>query len=153
MNKTAGTAQALRHPRLRAGRPSADGRVSATGHPPRRDQRQSPREAALVLDADGRIAGANAAAAALLRREQPSLLGQALATILPHLPLACDTPGYNLAYAVFQGLQPCWQRQNALAPDGRRIALDVQLASARVHGSRFITLGLRPALRPCGASA
>lgn len=106
-----------------------------------------------MLEADGRIAEANAAAASLLRRERPSLLGQALATILPHLPLACDTPGYNLAYAVFQGLQPSWQRQDALAPDGRRIALDVQLASARVHGARCITLDLRPALRPNGAAA
>lgn len=101
-------------------------------------------DAALIIDTHGRIADASTAAAALLGRRLDALLGHAITSVMPHLPFAADTPGYNIAYAIFQGANPGWQSHPALTADGHQVPVEAALASALVNGARFITLCLRP---------
>ena len=105
---------------------------------------QSDHDAALIIDSHGRIADASMGAAALLGRRLDALLGHAITSVMPRLPLAADTPGYNMAYAIFQGANPGWQAHAALTADGRQVPVEAALASALVNGARFITLCLRP---------
>ena len=104
-------------------------------------------DAALIIDTHGRIADASMGAAALLGRRLDALLGHAITSVMPRLPFAADTPGYNMAYAIFQGANPGWQPHPALTADGRQVPVEASLASALVNGARFITLCLRPGSR------
>jgi hypothetical protein len=101
-------------------------------------------DAALIIDTHGRIADASVGATALLGRRLDALLGHAITSVMPQLPFAADTPGYNMAYAIFQGGHPDWQPHPAVTADGRLVRVEAALASALVNGARFITLCLRP---------
>ena len=108
-------------------------------------------DAALIIDTHGRIAEASTGAAALLGRRLDALLGHAITSVMPHLPLAADTPGYNMAYAIFQGANPGWHPHAALTADGHQVPVEASLASTLINGARFITLCLRPGPRPLQA--
>jgi PAS domain-containing protein len=103
------------------------------------------KDAALMLDITGRISAANAAAALLLGRPPGSLCGLAASALMPQLPFAADTPGYNMAYAIFHTGDARWQPHQAIAADGRRVAIELVLACSSLEGRRVITLSLRPA--------
>jgi PAS domain-containing protein len=99
----------------------------------------------LTIDAGGRIVACSPQAAALLE-QQPSILpGHSVRELIPELPFAPNTPGYNLAYAVFHAMDPIWIRRTALGAGGRTIPVDTALSSMLINGKRHITLGLRPA--------
>ena len=104
-------------------------------------------DAALIIDTHGRIADASTGAADLLGRRLDALLGHAITSVMPHLPFAADTPGYNMAYAIFHGADRVWQTHPVVSTDGQLVPVEATLASALVNGARFITLCLRPGSR------
>lgn len=108
---------------------------------------QESRDAALIIDTHGRIADASTGAVTLLGRRLDALIGQAITSVMPRLPFAADTPGYNMAYAIFHGADPVWQPHPAVTTDGQLVPVEATLASALVNGARFITLCLRPGSR------
>ena len=91
-------------------------------------------EADLTLDLEGRITDCTPAAARLLACNADSLTGQAIKTVIAQLPLAPDTPGYNLAYAVFHGRDGGWVRRVARLQNGQKIAVEVALGSTYWQG-------------------
>lgn len=101
------------------------------------------RDAALTADAQGVITDYSLAAAHLLGRSAESLTGKPLNQLIHQLPFGPNTPGYNLAYAIFHGVDSRWQRHTSVAPDGRVIAVDVALASVMMNGKRAIKLTLK----------
>lgn len=111
-----------------------------------REQRWQAREAALLLDIEGRITDANSAAATLLGRRASALEGQDISQLIPDLPLSRTTPGYNLAYAAFHAGATGWLAHTALTVQGEFLPIEFSLACVRVHGVRVIALTLRPAL-------
>lgn len=111
-----------------------------------REQRWEAREAALLLDSEGRITDANAAAATLLGRRASALEGKDISQLVPDLPLSRTTPGYNLAYAAFHAGAPGWLAHTALTARGEFMPIELSLASVRVHGVRVIALTLRPTI-------
>jgi len=109
---------------------------------------QGGRDAALIIDTHGRIADASTGAVTLLGRRLDALIGQAITSVMPRLPLAAETPGYNMAYAIFHGADRVWQPHPAVTTDGRLVPVEATLASALVNGARCITLFLRPGSHP-----
>ena len=109
------------------------------------EQRWQAREAALVLDSEGRVTDANEAAATLLGYPMGALEGLAVNQLIPDLPLSMTTPGYNLAYAAFHAAATDWPTHAALTAGGQFLPIDLSIACVRVHGMRVIALTLRPA--------
>lgn len=103
------------------------------------------RDAALTVDAHGRITTYSPAAAALLGRGAEDLSGDDLSLWIKQLPFRPDTPGYNLAYAVFHGARGLWHRYTVVSPGGQSIPLDVALSSVMMNGVRSIQLTLKAA--------
>ncbi len=100
--------------------------------------------AALIIDAAGCITDCSPAAKELLGRQSESLSGRAVAALIPGLPFAIDTPGYNIAYAVFHAADRQRMRHMALLADGRRLPIDVALGSLTMNGHLCIALTLKP---------
>lgn len=100
--------------------------------------------AVVITDADGRVTDCNGAAAKLLNRQPEKLPGENLSTLLPGLPFARETPGYNLAYAGFHAGAERWLSGTAHMNDGSRIAVDISFRTAKRNHQRFIMLTLRP---------
>lgn len=103
------------------------------------------RDAALTADAHGYITDYSLAAAHLLGRSAENLTGKPLWQLIHQLPFGQNTPGYNLAYAVFHGADGRWQRHTTIAPDGQVTSIDVAMASVMMNGSRAIKLTLKAA--------
>lgn len=101
--------------------------------------------ASVTVDAHARITGASPAGAQLLGRQVESLLGQPLSKLIDHLPFGDNTPGYNLAYAVYHGVGGAWQRHTTATPNGQVVGLDVALSSVMMNGSRAIQLTIKAA--------
>lgn len=110
-----------------------------------REQRWQAREAALLLDSEGRVTDANEAAATLLGYPMGALEGLAINQLIADLPLSATTPGYNLAYAAFHAAATEWPAHTALTARGHFLPIELSIASMRVHGMRVIALTLRPA--------
>lgn len=99
------------------------------------------RRPALTVTPSGHITDCNPAAAVLLGQRSNSLSGHAVASLIEHLPLGQGTPGYNLAYAIFNG--GAWQQRVAHSADGRRIPIEVTLAVVGSHSTRVIQITLK----------
>lgn len=121
-------------------------RLSAPSRMPSlpREQSWQAREAALVLDNEGRVTDANEAAATLLGYHAAALEGLAVNQLIPDLPLSITTPGYNLAYAAFHAAATHWPAHTALTAKGDFLPIELTFACVRVHGIRVIALTLRP---------
>lgn len=102
------------------------------------------RNAVLTIDTEGRITNCNPEARELLGWQSESLEGRPVTEVVPELPFSPKTPGYNLAFAVFQAANGVWVRQRARLADGRELAVDMALSSMLVNFKRHITLSLRP---------
>ena len=101
------------------------------------------REATVTVDAHGRIAHCSAAGAELLGSQVESLIGQPLSQFFDQLPFDPNTPGYNLAYAVFHSAEGRWQRHRVATPDGLRVGVDMAMSSVRMKGRRAIQITLK----------
>lgn len=107
-------------------------------------EHQSPeRDAVLTIDAEGRITACTLEAKELLGWESECPEGCAATTVIPELPFSANTPGYNLAYAVFHSANGMWLRRVALLADGRKALVDIEMSSIVVKLKRYITLNLR----------
>jgi hypothetical protein len=83
----------------------------------------------LILAPCSRIAACDAGAARLFRCAPSALLGKAIASFLPDLPLKEHFPSENVRYASQFGSVVLWQPQRALASGGGE--LDVELILSR----------------------
>ena len=104
----------------------------------------SPHEASLIVDVAGRITHCSRAAIELLGQKSEALLGRALAAVIEGLPMAPDTPGYNLAYAILQAAEGQWVHGKALQVDGQRLPVDILFSDVMKRLPFFITLTLKP---------
>ena len=106
---------------------------------------QSPmaHNAVLTIDAEGRITDCNPEAKELLGWQSETLEGHAVTEVVPELPFSKNTPGYNLAFAVFHAANGVWMRRMARLADGRELFVDMALSSMLVNFKRHITLSLR----------
>lgn len=103
-------------------------------------------DAGLTLDVNGCITNCTPAAARLLGCDADSLAGQAIKTLIAKLPLASNTPGYNLAYAVFHSRDSGWMHCTVQSHNGQKIPVEVALGSTHLRRQRLITLNLRLAV-------
>lgn len=99
--------------------------------------------ATLILDLSGRIRYCSAAAGQLFRRHPAEMIGGPIAALLPELPIRADTPGYNLAYAIFWFSSAGWRRLRITIPAGRGFLLDVSADTVMLEGKRGLVLVLR----------
>ena len=95
----------------------------------------------LILDAEGRVTGASGNIEQLLGIQICELTGQCVSAILPGIPLSKLTPGYNLAYAVFNRARTV--SHNARDARGDGITVDAVLSSHRDGHAHGIALALR----------
>ncbi|CAK0780268.1 hypothetical protein CCP3SC15_720002 [Gammaproteobacteria bacterium] len=102
------------------------------------------RDAALIIDIDGRINCCSPAAAELLGSGSEILRGNTVAAVIPGLPFTPNTPEYNIAYAIFHGADDLWVRHTALSVDGRKIPIDVAFVGVMNNGGAFIVLTIKP---------
>ena len=108
------------------------------------DTEQQPEgDAVLTVDKQGRIANCNQVAKTLLGWEGAVLEGHPVTDVIPELPFSPNTPGYNLAFAIFHAGNGAWMRRIALMVDGKRIAVDTALSSVKIGYKRQIKLCLR----------
>lgn len=103
-------------------------------------------ESSLVVDGGGRIEACSAHLAASLGWPAETLVGLPVSTVIEKLPFAVNTPGYNLAYAVFHSTGRVWIRSIALSAQGLKIPVDIALSKVVVKGKCCIGLRLRPPL-------
>jgi len=101
------------------------------------------RDATVTVDIHGRITDHSMAGAQLLGCQVENLMGKPLSQFLDQLPFGDNTPGYNLAYAVFHGAGGRWQRHSVAKPGGLVSGVDVALSSVMLNGSRAIQLTLK----------
>jgi len=73
-------------------------------------------------------------------------VGLSVSAIVPELPFAMNTPGYNLAYAVFHATEGQWTRRTALSAQGLKVPVDIAVSKVTVAGKPCIALRLRPPL-------
>jgi PAS domain S-box-containing protein len=102
--------------------------------------------AVLTIDAEGRITDCNQEANELLGWRSETLEGHPVTEVVPELPFSPNTPGYNLAFAVFHAANGVWMRRMARLADGRELFVDMALSSMLVNFKRHITLSFRPSL-------
>jgi PAS domain-containing protein len=107
------------------------------------EARPSTRNAVLTINAQGRITACNTEAQELLGWSSGCPDGIAATSVMPELPFSPNTPGYNLAFAVFNAANGIWMRQVALLKDGQKVLVDVALSSVVVKFRRYITLSMR----------
>jgi hypothetical protein len=100
----------------------------------------------LVVDGVGRIERCSPSVTALLGWPAGALVGLSVSAIFPELPFAANTPGYNLAYAVFHATEGRWTRRTALSAQGLKVPVDIALSKVTVAGRPCIALRLRPRL-------
>jgi hypothetical protein len=100
----------------------------------------------LVVDGVGRIERCSPNVTALLGWPAGALVGLSVSAIFPELPFAANTPGYNLAYAVFHATEGRWTRRTAVSAQGLKVPVDIALSRATVAGKPCIALRLRPRL-------
>ena len=105
-----------------------------------------PRNAVLTIDPEGRITECNPEAKTLLGWETDGPWGRCATAVIPTLPFSPNTPGYNLAYAIFHAANGIWMPRMAYASDGRALSVDTALSSKVVNSVRHIVLSLRPTL-------
>lgn len=100
-------------------------------------------KAVLTIDAEGRITDCNPEANELLGWRSETLEGHPITEVVPELPFSPNTPGYNLAFAVFHAANDVWMQRMARLADGRELFIDMALSSMLVNFKRHITLSLR----------
>lgn len=117
--------------------------IKINGHAGAKISRWIERDAVIVTDISGSITEVSPAAAAMLGQAPDALLGNALKSIIPGLPFAPETPGYNLAYTGLYAIEDLWLRRSAQSADGQEMPIEVALASASMNDNRYIVLTLR----------
>jgi diguanylate cyclase (GGDEF)-like protein/PAS domain S-box-containing protein len=102
----------------------------------------------LVLDADARVRYCSPGAYELFGRNAADLIGGAITSLIPDLPLRAGTAGYNLAYVGFHAGRG-WRRSVALDGAGRELALDLTVDKMELGAAQGIVLTARRASTEC----
>lgn len=101
------------------------------------------READLILDTQGRVVCCSPAATALLGQPANVMANHPVKAVFPGLPIAANTPGYNVAYAVIHGAQGQWTPHQAQTSGGNPVVLEILLTCMKMNKELFIALNLR----------
>jgi hypothetical protein len=99
----------------------------------------------LTLGPEGDITSCDRGIEYLLGSQADVLAGKAITEVMPELPFSAQTPGYNLAYAIFHGANGAKVRRTARSGNGNCLAVETVLSSRNVDGRRSITLNFRSA--------
>jgi len=99
----------------------------------------------LTLDVEGGITSCDEGIEYVLGSQADALAGKAVTAVMPELPFSAQTPGYNLAYAIFHGANGAKVRRTARSGNGNSLAVETVLSSRNVEGRRSITLDFRSA--------
>ena len=97
----------------------------------------------LEMDTQGCITCGDSSIACLLDMHVDTLVGKPVASVIPDIPFSVKTPGYNLAYAIFNATNGDRTRRRAVAANGRAIPLDTMWTVRKVGEQRHITLNFR----------
>lgn len=100
--------------------------------------------AALTVTPAGQIGDCNPAAAKLLGWRAEHLPGCPVAALIERLPLGRHTPGYNVAYALFQ--HGAWHAYIANSAEGLPVAVEVAMHVLQRRSGTVIRLSLRAAV-------
>lgn len=103
-------------------------------------------EASLVINGAGHIEDCSPQLTASLGWPAGGLVGLPVSTVIAKLPFAVNTPGYNLAYAVFHSAEGVWIRSIALSARGVKVPVDIALSKVIFQGKHCIGISLRPPL-------
>lgn len=101
------------------------------------------REAALIVDVNGKIICCSPTTAAMLGQPPEALVSQPVTKVLPNLPMSASTLGYNLAYAVIRGARGEWTEHIAQAANGEQIHLEVLFTCRKVSNNFIFELIFR----------
>lgn len=99
----------------------------------------------LLLDCRGMVRFCNHDGRRLLGGAGADLPGSPIAALLPELRLKHDTPGYNLAYALFRFPNQGWHPARATSGEGRFLNLEMSVSVLRLEGRHHLLVALRPA--------
>lgn len=94
----------------------------------------------LLLDCRGTVRFCNHDVRRLLGTD---FQGCAIAAVLPALRLKPQTPGYNLAYAVFHFPNQDWYPVHAIGGEGQLLDLELSVSVLRVENRHQLLLALR----------
>jgi hypothetical protein len=97
----------------------------------------------LILDRYGCIRACGRDIAALVDVAPGKLIGQPVKSLLPALPIHADTPGYNVAFAIFQasaGHSPVFQFKKS---SGITVAVSVSLTVLETVPEYLLSLEIR----------
>jgi len=100
--------------------------------------------ARLVLDSRARICHCDHTDA--IGRSGDELLHQPIRRTIPGLPLSTITPCYNVAFVRFWFAEEAWRHYLCTTPQGRSLAIDLNMRLI-AHDRRFFLLAL---IRPAG---
>ena len=100
------------------------------------------REAALILDTQGRVVHCSTAAKTLLGQHADAMIDLPVKAVFPKLPMSAQTPGYNLAYAAMHGTHNHWMLHWAQTLGGHCIGLKVRFGRVKMKGELYIALTL-----------
>ena len=102
--------------------------------------------ASMSIDVSGLVVNCTPSAGRMLQGAGTGLAGRAIRDVFPELPFSANTPGYNLAYAIFHAAGKHWVRRVALLKDGRSVSIETRLSTVVGEGGREISMSLRPVL-------
>jgi PAS domain-containing protein len=97
----------------------------------------------MMLDSQGHICSCSEGLAALAGVTPVELVGQAVKTLLPAMPVSGNTPGYNVAFAAFHGASGRVYLSRLIKSDGSSIAVSVLLNVLRANREYRFTLEVR----------
>lgn len=97
----------------------------------------------LVLDTNGIIRFCSAAVAWHAGAIAAGLIGRPIKSLLPQLPFNHDTPGYNVAYAMFSFASGVSYTLLLAKVDGSQMTVDASLSSFKINEEHLFCLELR----------
>ena len=99
--------------------------------------------ATLILDLAGRVLCCNPGASRLIAPDERATVGCQVRTLIPDLPLRAETPGYNLAYAIFWAVGESWRAFGLRDRQGQYHAIQVRLEIIELNGMKHIVVRVR----------
>lgn len=97
----------------------------------------------LILDRYGYIRSCGRDIAALADGAPRQLAGQQVKRLLPALPIHPDTPGFNIAYAVFQAGTKCSSMTQLKKSSGSTVAVAVSFTVLETSPEYLLSLEIR----------
>ncbi|WP_169132064.1 PAS domain-containing protein [Aromatoleum evansii] len=127
--------------------PLADDSISSEGFSPPHHlaaaaAAEGARHGIVVLDTHGIVRFCTTDAAQVFGGEVGDLVGRPVASLVAELKLRRDTPGYNVAYALFCFPRQQWRTVQAMTHDGRPFLLELSISLARIDRTHHLLLSV-----------